>query len=101
MKTRKDDFSPLSHPEEQNVEGQFVFKNTDGKYYKATVDLSPSSFMNFVVKNCLTKPFPWGEYVKHTTEAETTQYNGRKGHYIPAKNVNGIIASLIEEKVTQ
>ena len=98
MKTRKDDFSELSHPEEQNVSGTFAFRNTDGKYYKAEVDFSPESFMNVIVKNCRTKPFPFGEYVKHQSEEEKKQYNGRAGHYVPAKNVTQIIASLIEEK---
>lgn len=98
MKTRNDDFSETNHAEEQNIAGGFTFKNTDGKYYRLDLDLSPSSFMRVISANCIRKPLPWQEYVKHQTDEEKNQYNGRAGHYVPAKNVTQIIASLIEEK---
>lgn len=100
MKTRQDDFSKDSHPEENNVGASFSFKGADGKYYKAEMDFSPASFQKVIVANAVRKP-QWGEYIKHTTEEEKKKYNNRAGHYEPAKNVNQIIASLIEEPVTQ
>lgn len=99
MKTRQDDFSTNSHPEENNVGASFSFKASDGKYYKCDMDFSPESFLRVIGKNAVRKP-SWGEYVKHTTEDEKKKYNGRSGHYEPAKNVMSIIASLIEEKAT-
>lgn len=102
MKTRNDDFSRESYPEENNVQATFAFKALDGKYYKAELDISPSSFINVVAKHCIRKPFPWAEFVRFTEEEQAKQpaNSRRKGTYKPAPNVNGIIASLIEEKVT-
>jgi len=100
MKTRQDDFSNHSYPEENNIAGSFTFKASDGKYFKLELDFSPASFMNTIAKNAIRKPLPWGEYIKHSTEEEKKKYNGRNGHYEPAKNVSQIIASLIEEAPT-
>lgn len=101
MKTRQDDFSAGSHPEENNIQGTFVFKGSDGGYYKCEMDLSPSSFQRVIVANAKIKP-TWQKYIKHNTEEEKKAHNGRAGHYEPAKNVSGMILSLVEESpITQ
>lgn len=101
MKTRNDDFSNATHAEEENIAGSFSFRGADGKFYRLDLDFSPASFMRIVAQNSIRKPLPWGEYVKHNTDEEKKKYNGRPGHYEPAKNVTSIIASLIEEQVKQ
>ena len=101
MKTRNDDFSNSVHAEEHNVSGTFTFKGEDGNYYRLDLDFSPSSFIKVVANSSIRKPLPWGQYIKHKTDEEKAKYNGRAGHYEPAKNVTQIIASLIEEKVEQ
>ena len=99
MKTRNDDFSEATHPEENNIAGTFAFRDANGKYYKLELDFSPSSFLKVVQGNCIRKPLSWQEYVKHTTEEQKKEFNGRAGHYIPAKSVTQMIASLVEETI--
>lgn len=99
MKTRQDDFSTTSHNEEDNVAVSVTFRGADGGYYKADLDMSPASFLR-VIKNNAVRPIQFQKYIKHSTEEEKKQYNGRAGHYEPAKNVVAMIASLVEEKPT-
>lgn len=96
MKTRQDDFSTGSHPEENNLALSIVFKGSDGGYYKCEMDMSPASFQKVIVGNATRKP-SWQKYVKHNTDDEKKAHNGRAGHYEPAKNVTGMILGLIEE----
>jgi hypothetical protein len=106
MKTRNDDFSGAEYPQEHNIGMELTFSSPDGKYYKATLDVSPSSFLGTIVKACIRKPFPWEEFVRFT-EAEQAEElrkkpsSKRKGIYKPATNVNAIIATLVEEKISQ
>lgn len=96
MKTRQDDFSNNSHAEENNVALSVTFKGADGGYYRAELDMSPASFIR-VIKGNAVRPVQFQKYVKHSTDEEKKQYNGRAGHYEPAKNVIQMIASLVEE----
>ena len=100
MKSRNDDFSNGTHPEENNITAKFGFRSAEGKYFALELDFSPSSFLEVIQRNCIRKPLAWQEYVKHTTEEQKKEYAGRAGHYVPAKNVSQMIASLVEEKVT-
>ena len=105
MKTNNDDFSGLEYNTELNVSGVFTFVAPDGKYFKAELDISPKSFLDVIAKHCIRKPFPWQEFVRfsETEQAEELRKkpsSKRKGTYKPAGNVNSIIASLVEEKVT-
>ena len=101
MKTRNCDFSGKEYPEENNISATLQFRSAEGKFYKAELDISPTSFVNLIAKNSVRKPFPFEEFVPFT-EAQLAEYkmkspNGkRKGTYKPA-NVVPIIASLIEE----
>ena len=96
MKTRNDDFTGKEHPEENNIEAQFVFKN-GGKYFRLSMDMSPQSFLNIIQKNSVRKPLPWGEYKKYTEEEIKANGGFRKGQYIPSAGVTQTIASLVPE----
>lgn len=105
MKTNNDDFSNESYPKEHNISAQFKFSDLEGNYYTLDLDLSPQSFLNVVSKNCIRKPTPWAKFVRFTDEELAQELkrkpnSKRQGIYKPAPNVNQIIASLIEEKVT-
>lgn len=105
MKTRNDDFSGAEYEQSLNISGEFTFNSPDGKYFKAELDVSPNSFLNVIVKNCIRKPFPWQEFHRFTEEELAKELrekpaSRRKGTYKPATNVNAIIASLVEDKVT-
>lgn len=103
MKTRNDDFSGKEYPQEQNIAMTCTFNDAEGNYYKLELDVSPSSFINVVAKNLVRKPAPWAKFKRYTDEelAKLPANSRKKGTYTPAPNVNQIIASLIEEKVTQ
>ena len=102
MKTRNCDFSGKTYAQELNIAATFEFNAPDGKYYKAELDISPESFIGFIARNAVVKPFPWQLFTRFTAEELAKQpANSRKrGTYTPAGNVNSIIASLIEEKVS-
>ena len=102
MKTRTDDFSGKNYPQEHNVQLELKFTSPEGKYYKATLDVSPESFLGIISKHCLVKPFPWEEFTSFTPEelAKLPANSKRRGTYKPAPSVNSIIASLISEKVS-
>jgi len=106
MKTNNDDFSNASYPKEHNISASFKFNDLEGNYYTLDLDFSPQSFLNVVGKNCIRKPTPWAKFNRFTDEEQAQELkrnpsSRRKGLYKPAPNVNSIIASLIEEKVTQ
>lgn len=100
MKTVRCDFTGNEFDTENRIGASFTFSN-DGKFYRADLDVSPEAFMKFIVGNIRGKNIPFGRYVKHTTEEEKAQYRGKAGHYEPAKNVIGLIASLqaVEQSV--
>jgi len=105
MKTNNDDFSNLSYPKEHNISGEFKFNDLEGNYYTLELDFSPQSFLNVVGKNCVRKPTPWAKFHRFTEQEQAEELRNkpqskRKGTYKPAPNVNQIIASLIDEKVT-
>lgn len=105
MKTRNDDFSGNEYAQELNIAGTFEWNSPDGKYYKAELDISPSSFLSVIAKHCIRKPFPWSEFKRFTdaeleNEKRTKPNSRRRGTYSPAGNVNAMIASTVEEKAT-
>jgi|SRR6185503_18796507 len=102
MKERSDDFSNNRHPEEHNIAMTLEFRDASGTFYKAELDMSPSSFLDILVKSCRIKPFPWQKFTRFTAEEKAKQpaNSRRQGTYAPDKSVNSIIASLVEEKIT-
>lgn len=82
MKTVRDDFSGNEHSTEDNVKLAISFSDGEN-YYKAEIDASPQSVMDFVAKNMKTKVIPFGRYVKHLTDADKAKHNGKQGHYEP------------------
>ena len=81
---------------------QLEFRDPNGNYYKAELDVSPESFIGVIARNVIVKPFPWQKFTRFTDEEQAKQpaNSRKKGTYSPAPNVNQIIASLITEKVT-
>lgn len=105
MKTNNDDFSNASYPKEHNISGTFKFTDLEGNYYTLDLDFSPQSFLNVIGKNSIRKPTPWAKFQRFTEEElaqerKVKPNSKRQGIYKPAPNVNSIIASLIEEKVS-
>ena len=96
MKTIRDDFTGKEHAQERNISLQVTFRN-EKSFYKALLDISPETYMQVFGG----KKIPFGKYVKHKTEEEKAEYNGAVGHYVPIPNGTSIIASLVEEQISQ
>lgn len=82
MKTVRDDFNGNEHSTEDNVKIAISFSDGD-TYYKAEIDASPKSVMDFIAKNMKSKNIPFGRYIKHVTDEEIKKYNGKRGRYEP------------------
>lgn len=94
MKTVRDDLTGKEHSEEENVSVAISF-SSEGSYFKAMLDISPDTFM----KVFGDKKVPFQKYFRHKTEAEKAEYNGRAGHYEPAKGAIAILAGMTSQEV--
>lgn len=94
-----DDITGEQFAKENRISVEISFTNpADKKFYKTKLDISPKTYTEKIAT--MTK-LQWSAYFKHTTDEEKKKYDGKAGHYEPAKNVGQIIASLIEEAPTQ
>ena len=91
MRTIKDDFTGKEHSADRNISLQITFRS-EKVFYKALVDISPETYMSLFGK----VKVPFGKYIKHKTEEEKAEYNGKEGHYVPVGNGNSIIATMVE-----
>lgn len=91
-----DDLTNEQFDKTHRIGVEISFTNpADKKFYKAKIDISPRTYME-KFGTIIPAKF-WMEYFKHTTDAEKAKFDGKEGHYEPAKNVKAIIASLVEE----
>ena len=84
MKTVRDDFTGAEHSTEDNVKVTVSFSDGDS-YFKAEIDASPQSVIEYIAKNAKGGALPFGRYIKHISEEDKKKYNGKAGHYEPAQ----------------